>query len=343
MPPSEAQEAVERFKRLIEAQDRRASAQMIRAYAPVYQRLQRDTIELLRIARERKLKPWQVMRLNRLRDLERQFLANVAVFAGQAEGLVTQSQLAAVGLAQRGAEQTVAAGLPRGITMENLSRLGIGWDRLPEEAFANFVGIAGDGAPLGQLFAELGPEAAPKIRDAISTGVALGKGPRATAQLVRVQAGMPLSRALLITRTETNRAYRESTRFNYANNSRLVKGYRRHCFKGSGTCVACIALDGTLYGLDEPLNEHPNGRCTLIPEVLDYRDLGYDLPPTPPIENARDWLAKQPEYRQRELLGSRRFDAWQDGRVQLDQLATIRGNRVWGDSAVVKPLRDLGI
>ena len=47
MPPSEAQEAVERFKRLIEAQDRRASAQMIRAYAPVYQRLQRDTIEFL--------------------------------------------------------------------------------------------------------------------------------------------------------------------------------------------------------------------------------------------------------------------------------------------------------
>ena len=343
MPPPEAQVAVERFRKLLEARDRQAAVQMVRAYADVYRQLQRDTMALVRISKERDLKPWEVMRLNRYKTLERQFLANTARFAEMAAMNATQAQLAAIQIARAGAEQTVEAALPRGIKLENFERLGIGWDRLPDEAFANYVGIAADGSPLGQLFADLGLDAAPKIRTAIGNGIALGKGPRATAELVRIQAGMPLSRALLITRTETNRAFREATRLQYANNDRLVKGYRRHADKGPNTCLACIALDGTLYQLDEPLNEHPNGRCAMVPEVLDFADLGLDVPPSPQPSNARDWLANQPESTQRSILGGRRFDAWQDGRIQLDELATVRGNRTWGDAAVVKPLRDLGI
>ena len=154
---------------------------------------------------------------------------------------------------------------------------------------------------------------------------------------------MPLSRALRITRTETNRAYREATRLQYANNSQVVKGYRRHADKSENTCLACIALDCELYALDEPLNEHPNGRCALVPDVLDYEDLGLDLPPTPQPETARDWLRSQPESVQRDMLGSRRFDAIQSGQIDLEDLATVRGNRVWGDAAVVRPIRELGI
>jgi SPP1 gp7 family putative phage head morphogenesis protein len=227
--------------------------------------------------------------------------------------------------------------------MDNLARLGLGWNRLPADAFANFIGISGDGQPVGRLLAELGSDAAPQVRAAIGEGIALGKGPRPTAQLVRVAAGMPLSRALRITRTETNRAYREATRLQYASNSQVVKGYRRHAAKEDTTCLACIALDGELYALDEPLNEHPNGRCALVPDVLDYEDLGLDLPPTPQPETARDWLRGQPESVQRDILGARRFDAIQSGQIDLEDLATVRGNRVWGDAAVVRPISELGI
>ena len=75
--------------------------------------------------------------------------------------------------------------------MDNLARLGLGWNRLPADAFANFIGISGDGQPLGRLLAKLGSDAAPQVRAAIGEGIALGKGPRPTAQLVRVAAGMP--------------------------------------------------------------------------------------------------------------------------------------------------------
>jgi hypothetical protein len=270
---------VEGFQRLLAAQDAKASAQVVRAYAPVYRQLQRDTQALVRVAQTQGLKPWQVMRMQRMKDLEKQFLAGASKFADAAGTTITNAQRTAVGLAKRSTRQAVAAGLPRGVTMENLANIGLSWNRLPDEAFTNFVGIAADGNPVGALLAPLGREAAGGVKDAIGTGIALGKGPRQTAQLVRVAAGMPLSKALLITRTETNRAFREATRLDYANNSQVVKGYRRLAAHSERTCMACIALDGTLYALDEPLNE----------------------------------------------------------------LATVRQNAIWGDAAVVRPLRDLGL
>jgi hypothetical protein len=107
--------------------------------------------------------------------------------------------------------------------------------------------------------------------------------------------------------------------------------------------MACIALDGTLYELNEPLNEHPNGRCTMVPEVLDYADLGLDVPRQAPPEDARDWLGRQNERVQRKILGDTRLKAWKQGEIQLNQLATVRTSKVWGDAAVIRPVKDLGL
>jgi hypothetical protein len=322
-------------------QEVRASAEVVRAYAPVHTRLQSDTRALVQIAQTRGLKPWQVMRMERLKDLERQFLINADRFSRAAGAAITESQRAAVGLARQGALEAATAGLPRGITMENMASMGLGWNRLPDDAFQNFVGIAGDGAPLANLLEPLGPQAITGVREKIGEGIALGKGPRETAKLVTTAAGIPLSRALLITRTETNRAFREATRLNYQNNSQVVKGYLRHADHSERTCVACIALDGKRYTLDQALDEHPNGRCALVPEVLDYADLGLDIPREPPLENARDWLGGQSSEVQRRVLGGTRFDAWKAGEIELNQLAVVRPNRIWGDTAVVRPLNEI--
>ena len=339
--PSDAQKAVETFRARVKTLETRATMDVINAYRPVYTRLQRDTRALMVIAQERGLKPWQVMRMQRLRDLERQYLKNISAFADTVGDSLTGHQRAAVGLARDATRQTVTQGIPNGVTMANLANIGLGWNELPDDAFQSFVGIAGDGAPLGDLLRDSVVGDVPGVKDAIGEGIALGKGPRETAELVRVAGGMPLARALVITRTETNRAYREATRLQYANNSQVVKGYRRMCAKDDVTCLACIALDGELYALDEPLNEHPNGRCALVPEVVDYHDLGLDMPETPRPQNARDWLSGQSSDLQRQVLGGARYDAWKAGEIQLNQLATLKRNPVWGDTAVVRPIRDI--
>ena len=341
--PSEAQKATEQFRNLLDREATAQSREMVRNYAPVYQRLQKDTNDLVRIAQSRGLKPWQVMRMDRMKDLESQYLRNVDRWAKASGETITQAQRNAVGLSRRSAKAVVTAGLPDGVNMNNLARLGIGWNELPEDAFANFIGISQDGAPVGRLLADLGPDSAPKIRGAIGAGIALGKGPRQTAQLVRKEAGLPLSKALLITRTETTRAFREATRLQYGSNSQVVKGYKRLAARSDRTCPACIALDGERYELDEPLNEHPNGRCSMVPDVLDYADLGLDIPRVPEPPNARDWLAQQPELVQRKILGDTRFEAWKAGKLQLNQMASVRHSNVWGDSAVVRSLKDMPI
>ena len=110
---------------MLAAQDARASASVVRAYAPVYRQLQKDTQALVQIANTRGLKPWQVMRTDRMKDLERQFLVNAQRFTDAAGDTITASQRAAVGLGRRGAEEAVTAGLPPGIQMDNLTRLGL--------------------------------------------------------------------------------------------------------------------------------------------------------------------------------------------------------------------------
>ena len=334
----EAQEATEQFRKQLNNADATAAREMVRAYRPVYKQLQAETEELLEIAAQKQLKPWQVMRLERMKDLERQYLANVTRWADNAGDLITNAQREAVGLARRGSRAIASAGLPQGVNMNNLAQLGLGWNDLPEDAFANFVGISGKGEPVGRLLRDLGPKAALDVRNTIGNGIALGKGPRQTARMVTQASGMPLSKAMVISRTETNRAYREATRLQYATNSQVVKGYRRSAAKSGNTCMACIALDGTQYGLDEPLNEHPNGRCALVPDVLDYADLGLDIPRETQPPSARDWFGEQSKDLQRQMLGPTRFKAYEAGQLELADLVEIKSSSVWGDTAVLAPV-----
>ena len=305
MPRPEAQKAVEDLAMRVASLEQAVASRLIEDYAAVYAQIQTETAEIVAIAQRRELKPWQVGRMQRLQELEVQMVRRVNDFSRVAGNTVTAGQRAAVGLSAQGSPLTANAGLPRGITLDNLANLGLGWNQLPESAFEAFVGISGDGAPLGQLLAELGPQAATATKEAIRTGIATGKSPISIANAVRTQAGMPLTRALTISRTEVLRAHREATRLSYAANSNVVKGYRRMSSKDSSTCMACIALDDTFYQTNEPLDSHPNCRCAIVPDVLTYKDLGLDIPDEPPLQTGQEWFAGQGAATQKQMMGNK--------------------------------------
>ena len=353
MPPSDAQRAVEALARQVAALDRATAATIINEYAAVYAQLQDETASLVRAAQQRNLKPWEVNRMTRLKELEGQLVSNVSRFSRVAGETVTAGQRAAVGLSVRGAPVVANASLPTGITLNNLANVGLGWNQLPSEAFEAFVGISGDGMPVGNLLADLGPQAATNVKAGIRTGIATGQSPRQIANTVRLAAGMPLSKALTISRTEVNRAHREATRLNYAANSNVVKGYRRLATKDGNTCMACIALDNTVYQTNEPLDSHPNCRCAMVPDTLTYQDLGLDIPEEPRPESGQEWFEKQPKYRlpqhdkkqaiQSEMMGPKIFAAHQKGSVGLSDLVTTSTSKVWGKSSTVKSAKALGL
>ena len=342
MPEPEAQRAIEALRARLLAQDAAASAELIRAYAPVWERIRSSLETLLAEVDNKQLTFGQVRRIRRYEDLLSQVQQEIENYSMFANGRITDAQRAALGLAQEGTPQVVGAALPRGVNLEILARVGLEWNTLPTQAFEAFLGVAGDGKPLFRLLASLGAEARTTVTQTLAEGIGLGYSPRRTAALVRDRVGMPLTRALTISRTETNRAFREASRMQYAANPDIVKGYKRIARRSSTTCFACIALDGTLYQTNEPLDEHPNGRCALVPVTVGYRDLGLDVPDTRiELPTARDWFRQQPESVQVTMMGERRFDAWKAGEFDLEQMAKRTRNDVWGTTATEKPLREL--
>ena len=107
--------------------------------------------------------------------------------------------------------------------------------------------------------------------------------------------------------------------------------------------MACIALDGTAYENEEPLDSHPNCRCTMVPDTLTYQDLGLDIPEEPRPENGQEWFKKQPESVQRQMMGGRRLEAFKTGKIGLSDLVTVSSSSTWGKSATVKSVKALGI
>ena len=195
------------------------------------------------------------------------------------------------------------------------------------------VGLGGNGSPLRDLLVDSYGAAADGMLNALVRATATGQNPRVTARsMIRQGLSQSLNRMMVTARTEQMRVFRESSRMAYQA-SGVVSGYRRLATKDSRTCSACLMLDGELYELTETLREHPQGRCTLLPIVDGFKPVEW--------EKGQDWFKRQDPETQRSILGKGRYDAWAAGKFDLDQLATVKRDPVWGDSAQPTPLREL--
>ncbi|MBI4916864.1 MAG: hypothetical protein HY825_13535 [Acidobacteria bacterium] len=203
---------------------------------------------------------------------------------------------------------------------------------LPVEAInAMALGLATT-APLGALLESAFPTAIDGLSRALLQGLALGRNPRAIARDMADGFGLGLDRAMTIARTEVLRAYRESTRTSYQESGVVLK-YKRLSAHDARVCIGCIEQDGQEYDLESDFDEHPNGRCALVPLVMDA--------PPPEWLSGEDWLRSQDEMTQREILGPRRFELWQSGEVPLSRMAQHTHDEEWGGAWVPTPVKDL--
>lgn len=181
-----------------------------------------------------------------LADAERE----VGEFARYASQAAQQQQQAAVAAGLNAAPQLAAASTNTPFVLVN-------WNRLPTEAFRDLVGFTADGTPLSKLLGSLGPRAARSIQGELLSGLAQGKGIRHVARQIEGELGGDLVRARLIARTETLRAYRESSIRSYGANPRVCKKWRWTASRSRRTCGMCLAMDGREFPLDVPFGSHP--------------------------------------------------------------------------------------
>lgn len=206
------------------------------------------------------------------------------------------------------------------------------FDRLPVTAIENIVATAGPGGPVHTLLADAYPMAVDHMTDTLIQNTVMGINPRQTASDMLDGAAEGLNHALTVARTEQIRAYREATRQQYEI-SGIVQQYKRLAAKNSRTCPLCLALDGEVYPTEDLMNVHPNDRCTMVPVV--------DGMPEVTWETGSEWFAKQDPDVQKEILGPKAYDLYDEGRIELRDLVQKTTHETWGPSLKRRPLSDL--
>jgi len=207
------------------------------------------------------------------------------------------------------------------------------FDRLPIEATENMVGLCGDGSPLRALLRQAYPATLQAITTELVNATALGVNPREVARrMLQEKLATGLNRAMVLARTEQLRVYREASRQQYLT-SGLVTRFRRISARNARTCMACLVSDGEWFPISKPITDHPNGRCTGVPEVRGAR--------TPVWQQGPSWFREQPESLQVQMMGADYYDAWRSGAFKLKDLRSTVRNDTWGDSPQVTPLSKL--
>jgi SPP1 gp7 family putative phage head morphogenesis protein len=304
------------------ARDEAAAADLTRAWSAAARRLDEEVARVAgRVAEakatgERVSASW-LRRQARYEALRRQVDDEMARLGSGAARRVTAAQRDAISVAVPDAAELVRAARPA--VAASFTQLNVGG----VEALAGFLS---DGTPVDELFRSVAAEGAKVAGDVLAGGLAVGFAPRLVGPRLRDALGVSLTRALTISRTEQLRAYRAANLAAYEQSG--VPLYRWVCAKSRRTCPACLAMDGKLFPVSEPFGTHPNCRCSCVPHLDDL----------PSRETGEEWLARQPEAIQDEILGKAAGEAYRRGEVRLGDFVGEHESERWGTTRYTRGL-----
>jgi hypothetical protein len=316
---------VARYRALVEANDKLQLERLASLWVEIERNLTADMQDLaiqLNVAKvegqaitEQLL--WRMERYRSLRsDLKEQILR---LAKGDATRLITADQTT-----------LMTAGLKYSQDMLRIVGQGVLFNHLSVAALTTMAGMLGDGTPLYRLLSEAYPYALDGVIKGLLEGTARGLTPSAVAREVADRMGIGLTRMTLIARTETARAFRDSSIDQYRE-SGVCDGFTRVANKETA-CLACLALDGEHLDLEEDLEDHPAGNCFAIPSITGVPQVDYTT--------GLEWLEQQDEDRQREIMGDERYDLMKGGMDPRD-MVTMAHDETWGDSPAIVPVSEL--
>ena len=346
------QEIIQSFQQLLEAQIDSAAQRMVDSYGRIYQSLEKEQTALLQEMqhlRDIGQTPTRAMihKDARYKELLVKTEEQMQKYAVIIEDNVSAGYADTAAMGARQGEVMMEAQVsvfPEPIRGELLGMI----NRMSESTIAAMVGALQEDSPLWRItLKSFGAETARDIGDALVRNILKGKNPITTAREMQKTWGVPLTRAVTISRTEHLRAHRMASMASYRNNADVVQGWTWNANLDTDTCPACIALHGTKHGLDETLDDHPNGRCYATPITPSWKDLGFEgLPETgaqTPEGAGEEWFGGLSEEKQRDILGDAKWQAWKGGQFQFNQLAQETHSEDWGRSFRVASLEELGI
>lgn len=298
------------------------------AYKAIYARLQGD-IDALLLAIEKAgaTSRGQIVRLAQYKRLMEDVERELIKYAAYVETEIGAAARASMAMASADAQKVM-----------NLLLEGTGINAdvikiLYPEAIERLLGYLEPGGALMKRLEELVPFTAQRISDAIITNVGIGKNPLKIASILTDKFGMALTDSMRMMRTVQLYSYREASRANYLANTEVVRGWVWYAELDETTCASCIAMHGTFHELTETLDDHHNGRCTMLPVTYSMEN--------PVQQSGEDWFKEQSEATQRSIFGDSKFEAWKDGKFEFSALSTTHQDDVYGQMRSETPLQDL--
>lgn len=249
--------------------EREAAVRLVDAYSPVYRSLYQRLLHLLAQLQaaddgEQAFNAYAwAQQANRLDRLLASVQTSVTVFANEARRVV-----------QSGIEPMLTAGQQDAIKLLEASldnRITLLFGRPSERALDVLINRGASHIKVAELFEKLPTETVQAVRKRLIAGLVSGQNPRIVAADVSKGLGVPLNRALTISRTEMLNAYRSAALDTYNANSDVVEGWIWDA--AAGCCAFCAGMDGTEHDLDEPMDSHPNCRCAPRPKTKSYDDI----------------------------------------------------------------------
>lgn len=171
------------------------------------------------------------------------------------------------------------------------------------------------------------------VRNTILEGMVSGTGARAIARRVReVVTTLPRSNAESLLRSVQLDSYRTASNMQMMANESVLEGHMRIAVLDDRTCMACIALHGTMLGLNEKVLDHRMGRCTSIP-IVRNRPVR--------IQSGEDWLTSQSSERQQRIMGQAAYNAYNAGEVQIRDFVHFTQDPLFGEVVTAASLRGM--
>ena len=321
-------ELAAQFRKALESQNAEAIKRLVEAYQVIFGRMQGD-IDALMLKIDGELTVSQAQKLAQYRRLMSNMQGELEKYAGTLNLEITKEARLAMLRAEKDARLLVKA------AYFGNDAVIAGWQPVPDRVVQTLLGfLAPDGA-LYKRIDEMPAYTAERVSKVIIEGVGLGKNPNVIAREITRAFGGSLTDAMRMTRTAQICTYREASRANYAANSDIVTGWVWNSALQPGrTCMSCVAMHGTEHPLSEPLNDHHNGLCSMIPLVVGGRN--------PIKQGGEAWFAEQEEGTQKKMLGSK-YELWQEGKVNIENMTTIRDDKVYGAMRGEPSLTELGL
>lgn len=205
----------------------------------------------------------------------------------------------------------------------------------PRHAYELFGFVAPDGPLYGHLNTGFGKKMAGIVVAYLIAKLIGGSDERAILGMLQLGLAKAMTEAMKLARTAILWTYRAATHANYLVNGDLISGWLWWAQLDERTCLSCINMHGSFHLITEILIDHHFGRCTPLPVVRPWGEIGVDYEgdwedPLAEIEPGQAWFEALPVDQQEKMMGKAKYAAWKDGLFKFSDLSYAYTDPVWG-------------